>query len=215
MYSPCRDRRGVGGATVAGVAAVLALLAGCEREMRRFQVPPSPAEADVARQGELKPGPPAGAASGAASAAASLASQASAASMPARSTAPDQTNPFEENAYAVSQGKRLFRWYNCNGCHGSGGGGMGPALMDAEWIYGGEPAQIAATILQGRPNGMPSFAGRIPEDQVWQIAAYVRSMSGQLQTDVAPGRSDSISPAEPEQRREMEGPVTVGPGSPR
>ena len=37
---------------------------------------------------------------------------------------------YEENAFAVNQGKRLFRWYNCNGCHGQGGGGMGPALMD-------------------------------------------------------------------------------------
>ena len=56
---------------------------------------------------------------------------------------------------------------------------MGPALMDDKWIYGGEIQQIAATMLQGRPNGMPSFRDRIPEEQVWQIAAYVRSMGAQ------------------------------------
>ena len=55
---------------------------------------------------------------------------------------------------------------------------MGPPLMDDEWIYGSEPENIFATIVEGRPNGMPSFRGRIPDYQVWQLVAYVRSMSG-------------------------------------
>lgn len=115
---------------------------------------------------------------------------------------PAERNPFEANAYAVAQGKRLFRWYNCNGCHANGGGGMGPPLMDATWRYGHEPRQIVETILHGRPNGMPAFAGRIPEDQAWQLAAYVRSMSAQLRADVLPGRSDALSAGEPELRRD-------------
>ena len=69
------------------------------------------------------------------------------------------------NAYARREGKRLFSWYNCIGCHANGGGGMGPPLMDDEWIYGSEPANIFATIVEGRPNGMPSFGGSIPETQ--------------------------------------------------
>jgi cytochrome c oxidase cbb3-type subunit 3 len=73
---------------------------------------------------------------------------------------------------------------------------MGPALMDDRWIYGGEINQIAATILQGRPNGMPSFRGRIPEEQVWQIAAYVRSMPRHIRKDVAPGRRDDMQARE-------------------
>ncbi len=63
---------------------------------------------------------------------------------------------------------------------------MGAALMDDKWIYGHEPHAIYATIVEGRPNGMPAFGGRIPDDQVWQLVAYVRSMSGQLRKDVAP-----------------------------
>jgi cytochrome c oxidase cbb3-type subunit 3 len=55
---------------------------------------------------------------------------------------------------------------------------MGPALMDDEWIYGSAPEQIYTTIVEGRPNGMPSFAGRIPSYQVWQLVTYVRSLSG-------------------------------------
>ena len=78
--------------------------------------------------------------------------------------------------------------------------------MDDKWIYGHEPANIYASIVQGRPNGMPSFGGHVPEDQVWQLVAYIRSMSGQLRSDVAPARSDSLSPGKPEQRRERETP---------
>jgi cytochrome c oxidase cbb3-type subunit 3 len=82
-----------------------------------------------------------------------------------------------ENPEAVQTGMRLFAQYNCNGCHSNGGGGMGPDLMDDEWIYGGRLEQIHQTIVQGRPNGMPSWGGKIPDEQIWQITAYVRSMS--------------------------------------
>ncbi len=67
-------------------------------------------------------------------------------------------------------------WYNCIGCHANGGGGIGPPLIKQQWIYGGEPANIFDTIVKGRPNGMPAWGDRIPEYQIWQIVAYVRSM---------------------------------------
>ena len=101
-------------------------------------------------------------------------------------------NEYEENAYHVSQGQRLYAWYNCVGCHANGGGGMGPPLMDAEWVYGSRPEQIYETIMQGRPNGMPSWAGRIPEAQVWQIVAYVRSMSALTPQNVRAARADHM-----------------------
>jgi cytochrome c oxidase cbb3-type subunit III len=108
----------------------------------------------------------------------------------------------ERNAYALSQGKTLFRWFNCAGCHSAGGGGMGPALMDDVWRYGNNPQDIFKTIMDGRPNGMPAFRGRISDDQAWQLVAYVRSMSGWARKDAAPGRSDSLYPGEPENVRD-------------
>lgn len=94
---------------------------------------------------------------------------------------------YEVNAYHVSEGKRLYTWFNCNGCHAMGGGGIAPPLMDETWIYGSEPENIYATIVEGRPNGMPSFRGKIPDQQVWQPVAYVRSLSGQVPKDAASG----------------------------
>ena len=71
-------------------------------------------------------------------------------------------NPYYGSAYDISEGQRLYQWYNCVGCHANGGGGMGPPLIKEEWIYGGEPPNIFDTIVKGRPNGMPTWGGRIP-----------------------------------------------------
>ena len=87
-------------------------------------------------------------------------------------------NPYEGNAYAISQGQQLFAQYNCSGCHFHGGGGIGPPLMDEEWIYGSSPANIYTSIVEGRPNGMPSYGGHIPDNQVWMIVTYVRALGG-------------------------------------
>jgi cytochrome c oxidase cbb3-type subunit 3 len=103
------------------------------------------------------------------------------------------SNMYEENAFALSEGKRLYEWFNCVGCHSHGGGGMGPALKDEKRNYGSEPSNIFATIVEGRPNGMPSFRGKIPDYQVWQIVAYVRSLSGLVRFDIPSARDDDMN----------------------
>jgi cytochrome c oxidase cbb3-type subunit 3 len=166
---------------VAIVLAGVTILGGCDREQRRFQEPsPASAPAQSLSLSELQAGP--------------------------QTPQPLSADPYGGSAYAVSEGKRLYGWYNCEGCHAKGGGGIGPPLMDANWIYGAEPANIFATIVQGRPNGMPSFRGRIPEYQVWQLVAYVRSMSGLLRKDVAPSRDDHIQAKKPEQSQDEQKP---------
>jgi cytochrome c oxidase cbb3-type subunit 3 len=120
-------------------------------------------------------------------------------------------NPAEDSAYEVSQGQFYFEQYNCVGCHSHGGGGMGPALMDPNWRYGASPEQVHDSIVNGRPNGMPAFGERIPEFQLWQIVAYVRSMSGQLRGDVAPGREEQMAGKEPESSTPREHLKTAGP----
>jgi cytochrome c oxidase cbb3-type subunit 3 len=169
--------------SVIAVLLAVVALAGCERETRRFSAAGenSTAAASAPRMSSNQP---------------ALALQGGV------KIAAANTSMYDDNAFAVSQGKRLYKWYNCNGCHGAGGGSIGPALMDAEWRYGSDPASIFATIMQGRPQGMPSFGGHIPEDQAWMIVAYVRSMSGGVSKDVAPSRSDGIYPGNPENARE-------------
>lgn len=93
---------------------------------------------------------------------------------------------YDGNAEMVQAGKQLYSAMNCVGCHSHGGGGMGPPLMDSAWIYGSSIEHIVASIREGRPNGMPSFRGRVPDEQIWQIAAYVRSLSQPPQQHAEP-----------------------------
>ena len=87
-------------------------------------------------------------------------------------------NPLEGDQRALAEGERLYLWMNCAGCHGpKGGGAIGPPLRDADWIYGRDPAAIHQSIRQGRPNGMPSFGGRLPDAQIWQIVLYVEKLT--------------------------------------
>ena len=104
---------------------------------------------------------------------------------------------YEQNAFAQSQGQQLYIQMNCVGCHFHGGGGMGPPLMDDEWRYGGRIDQIASSIAEGRPNGMPAWKNKLTSDQIWQISAYVRSMSGQVRKDAVAARADEVSNTEP------------------
>jgi cytochrome c oxidase cbb3-type subunit 3 len=170
------------GLTLSIVTAFAIIATGCEREARRFDktsVDPDPrAQADAVS--DLQAGQPGR-------------------GMRAVAAAGGYN---ERNAYAVAQGKLYYRWFNCIGCHAQGGGAIGPALMDENWIYGKAPDAIFATIMEGRPNGMPSFRGRIPEEQAWQIVAYVRSMSGLVSSDSAPNRSDTLLGAPPESLRD-------------
>jgi cytochrome c oxidase cbb3-type subunit III len=172
------------------------LFSACEREQRKFtDIAPSSSRPAPVRQTELQPGAPG-----------TPSAEVTPVTLPAKSG----EGPFDENAWAVSEGKRLFTWYNCVGCHANGGGGMGPPLMDDKWIYGSSPQQIHATIVEGRPNGMPSFGGKIPDQQVWQIVAYVRSLSGQLRKDVRSTRNDHMSVHPSDQARRPEEPKSTG-----
>jgi cytochrome c oxidase cbb3-type subunit III len=185
--SRCRRRR-----ELIAAALLAAALSACQREDRRFRTwPPAASALPAVRQSPLQPGP----------------------------TTRDLAvrNEYEGNAWAVSEGKRLYNQFNCSGCHFQGGGGIGPPLMDSQWIYGSQPENIFATIVEGRPNGMPSFRGKLGNDQVWKLVAYVRSMSGLLAKDVASGRNDDMQVRSQEQSTEKAQPVqsSVPPASQR
>ena len=160
----------------ARAALALAAIAtsGCWREQRDLREPPAAATRDTPiRLGELQPGQP----------------------IPT----PSIEGAYEGNAYGISEGQRLYRWYNCAGCHFQGGGGIGPALMDDYWVYGSEPQQIYATIAEGRPNGMPSFGGHVPNDQIWQLVAYVRSLARLQPPDALSPRAEGLAPQSTDQ----------------
>jgi cytochrome c oxidase cbb3-type subunit III len=155
------------------LAASVALVA-CNRENRNLDAAPAESGPHAVTVSGLYPGP---------------------------TPAPTPTDPraveYDGNAAHIANGARYYRWFNCNGCHFNGGGGIGPPLMDEDWRYGGSIEQIYASIVQGRPNGMPAFRDKIPEQQVWEIAAFVRSLSANADKLAAPSRFDHMRSTPP------------------
>ncbi len=157
------------------VSLLLLSSAACEREERRYQESPAASPPPTStRVSALEPGLP--------------------------TAEPPTPSPYQENAYGIAEGKRLYTAFNCNGCHAMGGGGIGPALMDDKWIYGSAPDQIYSSISQGRPNGMPTFGAHVPSQQIWQLVAYVQSLSVQVPRDAMGSRSDDLNARQPDLR---------------
>lgn len=159
---------------VSVMTAVTLLLTACERENRRFsENPPTAAPtANALVVSQLQPGPTV--------------------------IQPKVEAPYDDNAWAVSEGKTLFNAMNCSGCHFQGGGGIGPALMDEEWIYGSDPQQIFASIAEGRPNGMPAWKYKLGTQQIWELVSYVRSLSSLIPKGARNGRDDHMMVKQPE-----------------
>jgi cytochrome c oxidase cbb3-type subunit 3 len=161
-------------ALLVALVLVLALAAGCERERRTFREPgpqarPVTAEPLVA----LYPG-----------------------EQPLPGAPLDPALPgYAETAQAVSEGKQLYSWFNCIGCHMHGGGGIGPALIDDTWTYGSTPLAIATSIVAGRPMGMPSYRGKLSPPQLYQLVAYVRSLGELVRGDAVQARDEHIRTA--------------------
>jgi cytochrome c oxidase cbb3-type subunit 3 len=154
---------------------VLGLLSvGCEREARRFQENPPTATptATTLVVSALQPGP--------------------------AMVNPKMDAPYDDNAWATSEGKSLFNSMNCSGCHFQGGGGIGPPLMDEEWIYGSEPQQVFSSIADGRPNGMPAWKYTLSTQQIWELVSYVRSLSSLTPKGARNGRDDHMMRKTPE-----------------
>jgi cytochrome c oxidase cbb3-type subunit 3 len=79
-----------------------------------------------------------------------------------------------EPADAVPAGASVFQT-NCVACHGADmKGGIGPNLLDTEWIHGDELADIKRTITDGVPDkGMISWKGVLSDDQIEAVATFV------------------------------------------
>jgi len=85
-----------------------------------------------------------------------------------------------KDAQAMEIGERLFL-NTCAQCHGSDAQGVKgyPNLTDTDWLYGGDPQTIMATLQDGRSGFMPPMADAVGSaDDVLNLSHYVLSLSG-------------------------------------
>lgn len=78
------------------------------------------------------------------------------------------------NAAALSLGRDVFL-NTCAGCHGANAqGAIGfPNLTDGDWLYGGSPDAVLASITYGRNGMMPAFNGAIDAATVDALVSTV------------------------------------------
>jgi cytochrome c oxidase cbb3-type subunit 3 len=99
-----------------------------------------------------------------------------------RALAPFAQRPVSElaiDAAAVNVGRNLFL-NNCAACHGSDGGGAPgfPSLADEDWLWGGDPDTVVASIAQGRTGMMPPWEAALGDSGVEDVLSYVFSLQG-------------------------------------
>jgi len=95
---------------------------------------------------------------------------------------PPTKNPFAGDAKAIAEGKGVFEGVCAGYCHATESvtrpGSRCPSLFDCEWKHGGSDAEVFHTVTEGvAKTEMIGFKGRLPDDMLWKIIAYVRSAS--------------------------------------
>lgn len=76
----------------------------------------------------------------------------------------------------IAAGKQLYASH-CAACHGENGKGtVGPDLTASQYKYGKARLDIAKSISEGRPNGMPSFSGQMNPEQVEGLVEFLLSL---------------------------------------
>jgi cytochrome c oxidase cbb3-type subunit 3 len=89
-----------------------------------------------------------------------------------------QENPLASDQKAAETGRWMFRIF-CAPCHGIGAdGGRGPDLTRGTYTAGDRDADLYRVISTGVPGSeMVAYGGRLENDQIWRLVAYIRSVS--------------------------------------
>lgn len=99
-------------------------------------------------------------------------------------------HPMMGHSDAVETGHGLFSSM-CAGCHGTGGeGGRGPNLEDGQLVRQKDDHSLFDVIRKGVPGSeMPAF--NLPDEQIWELLAFVHSLSAPAAQSKVPGDPDA------------------------
>lgn len=93
-------------------------------------------------------------------------------------------NPFANDPQAIASGRAAFKGICSGYCHGTGKATRCPNLFDCDWQHGGTDASVFRTVTEGiKKTEMIGFKGKLPDELIWKIVAYIHSAS-QCQEDL-------------------------------
>lgn len=100
-------------------------------------------------------------------------------------TAPDLVNvdnvELLTDAASIAEGKKVYEANNCISCHGQNlEGGIGPNLVDANWINGGGVKDIFKLVSEGSTNNpvMAPWKDVIKPSDIQKLSSYIISLKG-------------------------------------
>jgi len=86
---------------------------------------------------------------------------------------------YRDSEAHLAEGRRLYTIMKCGACHSRMDNMPAPTRISSSWFRGLDTDRIAVVIRDGRP-GMPGLAGRASDSQIWQLAAFIRSVSSDV-----------------------------------
>jgi len=94
-------------------------------------------------------------------------------------------HPYIGHPERIEAGRKLFA-NGCGACHGADGqGGRGPNLRERVFWHPLDDKTLFTSIQKGIGGGMP--AANLPDDRVWEIVAFVRSLTAPAIESPPPG----------------------------
>jgi mono/diheme cytochrome c family protein len=85
----------------------------------------------------------------------------------------------------IAEGRTFFNLRCAGRCHGVDGqdGFDGPILVGKAYL---DPTFVYVTLITGRPgSAMPSWKGRLTDDELWRVIAFVSSLGDQARGSAA------------------------------
>ena len=95
------------------------------------------------------------------------------------------TNPVEATSASVARGRQRYV-FSCRQCHGNTGkgdgdmshaGGVPSDFTDAVWQHGASDGEIFLVIRDGVTADMQAYDGQIPEEDIWHLVNYIKSLA--------------------------------------
>ncbi len=95
------------------------------------------------------------------------------------------SNPVEATRESIAKGRQRYV-FDCRQCHGNRGkgdgdmshaGGVPSDFTDAEWQHGETDGEIFLVIRDGVTADMLGYEGQIPEEDIWHLVNYIKSLT--------------------------------------
>jgi mono/diheme cytochrome c family protein len=93
-------------------------------------------------------------------------------------------NPVEATPESLASGRQRYV-FECRQCHGNTGkgdgdmahaGGVPSDFTDDVWQHGETDGEIFLVIRDGVSADMQGYAGQIPDEDIWHLVNYIRSL---------------------------------------